>query len=91
MRLDKPYSFGIRILRIGFLLLLDILTGCSWFPAINQSPPYEPPPYVVPVSRHGASLLVEVQPVDDKFVDSCMTTSVDPVRRATNPDCRSAT
>lgn len=74
MRLNRSYSFGIRILRIGFVLLFDILAGCSWFPAANLSPRYEPPQYVAPVSRHGANLLVEVKRADDEFSDSCLTT-----------------
>ncbi len=75
MRVATSYSFGIRILRVGFILLFDILTGCNWFPAANLSAPYEPPQYVGPVSRHGASLLVEVQPADNEFGGSCTTTS----------------
>ena len=32
MQWDNSYKFSIRMLRIGFLLLLDILAGCNKFP-----------------------------------------------------------
>ena len=67
MRLYTSYRFSIRMLRIGFLLLLDILAGCNQFPATNLSPPYESPQFVGPVSRHGTSAFVEVTPADDEL------------------------
>lgn len=55
MRLGKFYSFGTRIWRVGFILLVLILAGCKEFPEANQSPPYEPPQYVVLASWYGVN------------------------------------
>lgn len=67
MQLEKLYSFGTRMLLIAFLLLFDILAGCTGGPAANLSQPSEPPQFVVPVSRHETGGFVEVKPTDDEL------------------------
>lgn len=67
MQWDNSYKFSIRMLRIGFLLLLDILAGCNQVPATNLSPPYEPSQFVGLVSQHETSAFVEVTPADDEL------------------------
>jgi hypothetical protein len=70
MRLDKLCSFGTRILRVVFILLALILSGCNWFTAINRSPSYKPPQCVVPVSWHDANHLVDAKLINDVFSGS---------------------
>jgi multidrug efflux system outer membrane protein len=53
--------------RSGFLLVIFNLSACSWFPAVDLAPKYEPPQYVVPESWHGSSPFVKVNPSDDQL------------------------
>ena len=65
MRLNKLCSFGTRILRVVFILLALILSGCDRFTAINQSSFYKPPQCAGGVSWQDASPVVDGKPADD--------------------------
>jgi NodT family efflux transporter outer membrane factor (OMF) lipoprotein len=51
----------------GLWLLAATLPACNMFPALDLSPAYQPPEYVVPASWHGSSPFVEARPSDDEL------------------------
>src|SRR5262245_9762801 len=51
----------------SFMLLALTLPACNWFPAVDLSPKYTPPQYVVPASWHGSSPFVEAMPADSEL------------------------
>src|SRR5262249_21248505 len=51
----------------GLFLLTLSLSACNMFPAVDLSPTYQPPEYVVPASWHGASPFVEANPSDGEL------------------------
>lgn len=63
----------------AFILLILNLSACGWFPAVNLSPKYEPPQYVVPDSWKGASPFVEAKPADAELRPDWWTLYNDPV------------
>ncbi|MDN5940862.1 MAG: efflux transporter outer membrane subunit [Nitrospira sp.] len=83
--------------RSGFLLVIFSLSACSWFPAVDLAPKYEPPQYVVPDSWHGSSPFVKVTPSDDQLRPDWWKLFGDPVLDslieqaiAANPDLQAA-
>jgi len=85
--------------RLGSLLLLmATLTACSdMFPAVDLSPQYQPPEYVVPASWHGASPFVEAKPSDEelrpdwwKLFDDSVLSMLMEQAMAANPDLEAA-
>jgi NodT family efflux transporter outer membrane factor (OMF) lipoprotein len=79
------------------MLLALILPACSWFPAVDLSPSYEPPQYVVPASWHGSSPFVEAKPADSDLRPDWWKLYDDPVLNrlieqglAANPDLQAA-
>jgi NodT family efflux transporter outer membrane factor (OMF) lipoprotein len=83
--------------KIGLSLVLLNLPACGWFPAVNLSPKYEPPQYVVPDSWHGASPFVEAKPADGELRPDWWKLFDDPVLdklveqgMAANPDLQAA-
>jgi len=81
----------------GFLLLAFNLSSCNWFPAVDLSPTYQPPEYVVPASWRGSSPFVEAKPSDDELRSDWWTLFDDPVLNrleeqamAANPDLQAA-
>jgi NodT family efflux transporter outer membrane factor (OMF) lipoprotein len=85
-------------LRFGGLLLVAMsLPACNMFPALDLSPAYQPPEYVVPASWHGSSPFVEARPSDDELRPDWWTLYHDPVldkleeqAMAVNPDLQAA-
>ncbi len=83
--------------RSVFLLVIFNLSACSWFPAVDLAPKYEPPQYVVPDSWHGSSPFVKVNPSDDQLRPDWWKLYSDPVLDrlieeaiAANPDLQAA-
>jgi len=83
--------------RSGFLLVIFNLSACSWFPAVDLAPKYEPPQYVVPDSWHGSSPFVKVKPSDDQLRPDWWKLYSDPILDrlieeaiAANPDLQAA-
>lgn len=83
--------------RSVFLLVIFNLSACSWFPAVDLAPKYEPPQYVVPDSWHGSSPFVKVNPSDDQLRPDWWKLFGDPVLDrlieeaiAANPDLQAA-
>ena len=81
----------------SFMLLALILPGCSWFPALDLSPSYKPPEYVVPASWRGSSPFVEAKPADNelrqdwwKLFDDPALNSLIEQALAANPDLQAA-
>ena len=81
----------------SFMLLALILPGCSWFPALDLSPSYKPPEYVVPASWRGSSPFVEAKPADNelrqdwwKLFDDPALNSLIEQAMAANPDLQAA-
>ena len=84
-------------LSAGIVLLALTLPACSWFPAVDLSPTYTPPQYVVPASWHGASPFVEAKPADSELRPDWWKLYDDPVLNkligqalAANPDLQAA-
>jgi NodT family efflux transporter outer membrane factor (OMF) lipoprotein len=80
-----------------FLWLALTLSSCNWFPAVDLSPRYDPPQYVVPASWHGASPFVEANPSDAQLRPDWWKLYNDPVldeleeqAMAANPDLQAA-
>lgn len=65
--------------RSGLLLAALNLPACSWFPAVNLAPKYEPPQYVVPDTWHGASPFMEAKPADGALRSDWWKLFEDPV------------
>lgn len=83
--------------RSGLALVILNLSACSWFPAVNLAPKYEPPQYVVPDSWHGASPFVEAKPADGELRPDWWKLFGDPVldglieqAMVANPDLQAA-
>jgi multidrug efflux system outer membrane protein len=81
----------------SFMLLALILPACSWFPAVDLSPAYKPPEYVVPASWRGSSPFVEAKPADDELRQDWWKLFDDPALNrlieqamAANPDLQAA-
>ncbi len=79
------------------MLVIFNLSACSWFPAVDLAPKYEPPQYVVPDSWHGSSPFVKVTPSDDQLRPDWWKLFGDPVldslieqAMAANPDLQVA-
>ena len=80
-----------------FMLLALTLPACNWFPAVDLSPRYTPPQYVVPASWHGSSPFVEAMPADGELRPDWWKLYNDPVldrlieqALAANPDLQAA-
>ncbi len=80
-----------------FILLALTLPACGWFPAVDLSPTYTPPQYVVPASWHGSSPFVEAMPADSELRPDWWKLYDDPVLNrlieqamAVNPDLQAA-
>ena len=83
--------------RTVFLLVIFNLSACSWFPAADLAPKYEPPQYVVPDSWHGSSPFVKGKPSDDQLRPDWWKLYSDPILDrlieegiAANPDLQAA-
>ena len=81
----------------GLLLLTFNLQACSWFPAIDLAPDYDPPQYVVPASWHGASPFVKAKPSDGelrpdwwKLFNDPILNSLEEQAMVANPDLQAA-
>lgn len=81
----------------SFVLLALTLPACGWFPAVDLSPTYTPPQYVVPASWHGSSPFVEAMPADSELRPDWWKLYDDPVLNrlveqamAVNPDLQAA-
>jgi outer membrane protein, multidrug efflux system len=81
----------------SFMLLVLTLPGCNWFPAVDLSPPYDSPQYVVPASWRGSSPFVEAKPADSelrpdwwKLYDDPVLNSLIEQALAANPDLQAA-
>ena len=79
------------------MLVIFNLSACSWFPAVDLAPKYEPPQYVVPDSWHGSSPFVKGKPSDDQLRPDWWKLYSDPVLDrlieqaiAANPDLQAA-
>lgn len=79
------------------ILLALTLPACGWFPAVDLSPTYTPPQYVVPASWHGSSPFVEAKPADSelrpdwwKLYDDPVLTKLIEQAMAVNPDLQAA-
>ena len=84
-------------LSAGIVLLALTLPACGWFPAVDLSPTYTPPQYVVPASWHGSSPFVEAMPADSELRPDWWKLYDDPVLNrlveqamAVNPDLQAA-
>ena len=80
-----------------FMLLALTLPACGWFPAVDLSPTYTPPQYVVPASWHGSSPFVEAMPADGELRQNWWKLYDDPVLNRlveqameANPDLQAA-
>jgi len=85
------------VLCASFVLLALTLPACGWFPAVDLSPTYTPPQYVVPASWHGSSPFVEAKPADAelrpdwwKLYDDPVLTKLIEQALAANPDLQAA-
>ena len=81
----------------SLVLLALTLPACNWFPAVDLSPTYTPPQYVVPASWHGSSPFVEAKPADAelrpdwwKLYDDPVLTKLIEQAMAVNPDLQAA-
>jgi outer membrane protein, multidrug efflux system len=90
-------TWRVWLRRSVFLLVIFNLSACSWFPAVDLAPKYEPPQYVVPDSWHGSSPFVKVKPSDDQLRPDWWKLYGDPVLDglieqaiAANPDLQAA-
>lgn len=79
------------------MLLALTLPACGWFPAVDLSPSYKPPEYVVPASWRGSSPFVEAKPADDELRQDWWKLFDDPALNklieqamAANPDLQAA-
>ncbi|GJL55601.1 MAG: RND transporter [Nitrospirales bacterium] len=81
----------------GLLLLIITVPACSWFPAVDLAPDYDPPQYVVPASWKGASPFVEAKPSDGelrpdwwKLYNDSILNSLEEQAMVANPDLQAA-
>ncbi|WP_454063494.1 efflux transporter outer membrane subunit [Candidatus Nitrospira salsa] len=86
-----------RVWCCGLLLLTLNLPACSWFPAVDLAPDYDPPQYVVPATWHGASPFVEAKPSDGelrpdwwKLFNDPILNSLEEQAMVANPDLQAA-
>jgi multidrug efflux system outer membrane protein len=96
-RAEVSHTGRAAALCAGFVLLALTLPACGWFPAVDLSPTYTPPQYVVPASWHGASPFVEAKPADSELRPDWWKLYDDPVLNrlieqalAANPDLQAA-
>ncbi|WP_447965861.1 efflux transporter outer membrane subunit [Nitrospira sp. Ecomares 2.1] len=96
-RPEASHIFRSHPWRFALLLLTLNLPGCSWFPAVDLAPSYEPPQYVVPASWKGASPFVEANPSDEELRPDWWQLFNDPILNsleeqamAANPDLQAA-
>ena len=96
-RAEVSHTGRAAALWASFLLLALTLPACGWFPAVDLSPTYTPPQYVVPASWHGASPFVEAKPADAelrpdwwKLYDDPVLTKLIEQALAVNPDLQAA-
>lgn len=93
MTMSIPFALhNTRARSCGLGLLAWWMTACS-FPAVDLSPTYEPPQYVVPASWHGSSPFADAKPADDEIRQDWWTVYEDPTLNrlvdqamAANPD-----
>ncbi len=91
-RIPRSYT------QCSILMLLTLsLSACNWFPAVDLSPNYDPPQYVVPASWKGASPFVEAKPSDGELRPDWWKLFNDPILNgleeqamAANPDLQAA-
>jgi multidrug efflux system outer membrane protein len=81
----------------GLVLVAVNLSACNMFPALDLSPAYQQPEYVVPVSWHGSSPFVEAKPSDGelrpdwwKLYDDPVMDSLVEQAMAANPNLQAA-
>ena len=96
-RAEMSRTSRAAVLCASFVLLALTLPACNWFPAVDLSPPYEAPQYVVPASWHGSSPFVEAMPADGELRPDWWKLYNDPVldrlieqALAANPDLQAA-
>jgi NodT family efflux transporter outer membrane factor (OMF) lipoprotein len=96
-RAEVSHTGRAAALWASFLLLALTLPACGWFPAVDLSPTYTPPQYVVPASWHGSSPFVEAKPADAelrpdwwKLYDDPVLTKLIEQALAVNPDLQAA-
>ncbi len=96
-RAEVSHTSRAAALCASFVLLALTLPACSWFPAVDLSPTYTPPEYVVPASWHGSSPFVEATPADSELRPDWWKLYDDPVLNrlieqamAANPDLQAA-
>ena len=96
-RPEMSRIFRARVRCGGLLLLALNLPACNWFPAVDLSPTYKPPEYVVPASWHGSSPFVEAKPSDGELRPDWWKLYNDPILNrleeqamAANPDLQAA-
>lgn len=96
-RQTMTYTRPTRLWRSSCVLVILTLSACSWFPAVNLAPKYDPPQYVVPDSWHGSSPFVEAKPADGALRPDWWKLYNDPVLEklveqamAANPDLQAA-
>ena len=89
--------FSDRAWRCCLVLPVFASSACSWFPAVDLAPDYEPPSYIVPASWHGASPFVEAKPSDAELRPDWWKLFNDPIldrlekqAMAANPDLQAA-
>ena len=96
-RAEVSHTSRVAALCTSLVLLALTLPACGWFPAVDLSPTYTPPQYVVPASWHGASPFVEAKPADSELRPDWWKLYDDPVLNrlieqalAANPDLQAA-
>src|SRR3989454_2683931 len=96
-RAEMSHTSRAAALCASFVLLALTPPACNWFPAVDLSPPYEAPQYVVPASWHGSSPFVEAMPADGELRPDWWKLYNDPVldrlieqALAANPDLQAA-
>jgi multidrug efflux system outer membrane protein len=96
-RAEVSHTGRAAALWTSLVLLALTMPACGWFPAVDLSPTYTPPQYVVPASWHGASPFVEAKPADSELRPDWWKLYDDPVlnrlidqAQAANPDLQAA-
>jgi len=96
-RAEVSHTRRAAALCASLVLLALSLPACGWFPAVDLSPTYTPPQYVVPDSWSGSSPFVEAKPADSELRPDWWKVYDDPVLNrlveqamAANPDLQAA-
>lgn len=96
-RAEVSHTGRAAALCASLVLLALSLPACGWFPAVDLSPTYTPPQYVVPDSWSGSSPFVEAKPADSELRPDWWKVYDDPVLNrlveqamAANPDLQAA-